>query len=255
VNGKTTLFETLRAILGEDLAIAAPRNLLLLEKSDRHPDEIMRLFGKRLVMVSEVPEASVFQEEKVKSLTGDDRLSGRGMRENWTDFAPTHKLVLYANRLPRVRDRSEGFWRRVHVVPFDAHFPEGQRDPRLREKLLAERDGILRWCVEGCLRWQREGLERPQTVSQATSAYANEQDVVGRWLADFLAEHSDQAGQWVKSSWLHEQHKRWAEDEGEKALSGKALAKELSERGWQRRRSKHGAEWQVPTQRTQGRGV
>ena len=52
------------------------------------------------------------------------------------------------------------------------------------EKLKKEADGILRWAVEGCLMWQREGLNPPDVVKAATEEYRQEMDALSEFIAD-----------------------------------------------------------------------
>jgi putative DNA primase/helicase len=54
----------------------------------------------------------------------------------------------------------------------------------LSDKLKAEWPGILRWMIEGCLEWQRDGLKQPEIVKLATEEYFVAQDVIGRWVAE-----------------------------------------------------------------------
>ena len=62
-----------------------------------------------------------------------------------------------------MEDRSssvdEAIRRRLLLVPFTVQIPLPERDPELMQKLEAEWPAILRWCVGGCLEWQRIGLE------------------------------------------------------------------------------------------------
>ena len=107
------------------------------------------------------------------------------MREDFWSFRPTHKLFLAANHKPTVRGTDHAIWRRIRLVPFTVTIEEDKKDPALLEKLLAERSGILRWAVEGCLEWQRmKGLRPPKEVIEATTSYRQEQDVVGEFLDD-----------------------------------------------------------------------
>ena len=56
-------------------------------------------------------------------------------------------------------------------MPFGVTIPEGDRDRRLMIKLTAEWPGILRRLVQGCLSWQRNGLDIPAIVRGASAAY------------------------------------------------------------------------------------
>lgn len=44
------------------------------------------------------------------------------------------------------------------MIPFAVTIPPEEQDAKLVEKLRGEWPGILRWMVEGCLAWQKEGM-------------------------------------------------------------------------------------------------
>ena len=68
------------------------------------------------------------------------------------------------------------------MVPFLYKPPA--KDKELEAKLLKEAPGILRWMIEGCLDWQKNGLIQPDVVAQATAEYFSEQDTVHQWVED-----------------------------------------------------------------------
>jgi putative DNA primase/helicase len=41
---------------------------------------------------------------------------------------------------------------------------------------------FVTWAVQGCLAWQQQGLKEPTEVKEATDAYRNEMDHIGRFL-------------------------------------------------------------------------
>ena len=45
----------------------------------------------------------------------------------------------------------------VRLIPFNYQVQREQRDTLLREKLYAEKEGILVWLMEGCRKWQQNG--------------------------------------------------------------------------------------------------
>ena len=101
------------------------------------------------------------------------------MREDFWTFQPTHKLFLAGNHKPTVRGDDEGIWRRMRLIPWLVTIPEAERDPQLPQRLRAELAGVLRWAVEGCLAWQKRGLNEPRAVREATANYREENDVLG----------------------------------------------------------------------------
>ena len=70
----------------------------------------------------------------------------------------------------------DGVWRRVRLVPFDQIIALEAVNPTLRTELRAELPGILAWAVRGCLDWQRQGLNPPRSVTDATKEYRNSEN-------------------------------------------------------------------------------
>jgi putative DNA primase/helicase len=84
----------------------------------------------------------------------------------------------------KLKSTDEAIRRRFNLIPFLATIPKEKRDPLLGEKLKAEYPGILKWAIEGCLEWQRDGLNPPAIVREATEEYINSQNVVSNWIEE-----------------------------------------------------------------------
>jgi putative DNA primase/helicase len=227
-NGKGVFINTITAVL-EPYCAVAPIEMLLDSRNsaDRHPTDLAGLRGKRLVTAVEVGKGRRWQEEKLKNLTGGDRVTARFMRGDFFEFAPVFKLLIAANHRPSLRSVDEAIRRRLHLVPFVVTIPESERDHDLGEKLKAEWPGILRWIIEGCLAWQREGLNPPAVARRATAEYFGEEDTVGRWIEEhcILGIQHDASGKALFADW-----KLWAEAAGEYAGSQKGFGQNLEAR-------------------------
>jgi putative DNA primase/helicase len=99
-NGKSTLLNTILAILGVDYASGLPRDLLLHHQFSGHPTGLWYLKGKRLTAAQETGEGRRLNEALLKQLTGADRITARPMRTDFSDFDPTHKIILSTNHRP-----------------------------------------------------------------------------------------------------------------------------------------------------------
>ena len=161
--------------------------MLTSKNQESHPTILTELEGRRFVSTIEIEDGKRLAEALVKSLTGGDTISARRMRENFYEFKPTHKLFLAANHKPEIRGTDTAIWSRIKLVPFNTvRFTEDDNevrspdvlkmDPELGDKLKAEASGILRLMVASCLRWQRQGLEEPSKVREATSRYKAEME-------------------------------------------------------------------------------
>lgn len=169
-NGKSVLLDTISAVMG-DYAGEAPPDLVTVRKHPEHPTEIADLMGRRLVIASETERDAELRLQLIKRLTGNARLKARLMRQDYFEFARTHKMILVTNNRPAIREDTEAAWRRLRLVPFEVVIPKARRDADLMRKLDGERAGILAWLVRGCVDWLREGLTEPEAVVAATEAY------------------------------------------------------------------------------------
>jgi len=231
-NGKSTFLNTLLSVMG-DYAIQSPPDLLIVKNNDRHPTELADLFGKRLVVSIESEQGRRLAEALVKQLTGGDKIKARRMREDFWEFWPTHHIWFATNHKPLIRGTDPAIWSRIKLVPFNVQFLDGdpRQDKHLFQKLQAELPGILRWCVEGCLLWQKEGLEVPKEVIEATESYRAEQDVIAAFFNDCCVT-DPQAKTPVKE--LYKAYQDWCEENGEHPLSQRELGARLVERGYER---------------------
>jgi putative DNA primase/helicase len=166
-NGKSTFINTIRGILG-DYTTIADMSTFLASNSERHPTDLAKLRGARLVVAIETQKGRRWDETKIKALTGGDKITARFMRQDFFDFTPTFKLMISGNHKPRLTSVDEAIKRRLLLVPFTVQIPVAERDKDLADKLKAEWPAILRWMIDGCLEWQRIGLAPPKTVLDAT---------------------------------------------------------------------------------------
>jgi putative DNA primase/helicase len=164
--------------------------------------------GARLVTAVETEEGRRWAESKIKALTGGDQIAARFMRQDFFEFAPRFKLVIAGNHKPGLRSVDEAIRRRFHLVPFGVTIPPEDRDKDLANKLKVEWQGILQWMIEGCLKWQAEGLRRPQVVLDATSAYLEAEDAVAAWIEERCELGPNN---WETSAKLFSSWKEWAE--------------------------------------------
>lgn len=239
-NGKSTLLKTFLRLLG-DYAYQAPADLLMAKKNDAHPTDKAGLFKKRLVCCLETPPGRAMDETQMKALTGGDLVTARRMREDFWTFEPTHKLIIATNHKPQVRTTDHGTWRRQKLVPFTVEIPKGEQDKQLPHKLAAEFPGILRWAVEGCLAWQREGdLGEPKVVREATEAWRDESDPLGAFLA---SECELGEGFKAEASGLFAAYQRFAVDSDSELMSKQAFGRRLTERGMVSERTKAARLW------------
>ncbi len=240
-NGKSVFIETVKYVIGDYGTTARPDVLMSKKYGESVPNEIAALAGVRYVSTTETESGKRFAESMLKQYTGDDIISARFLYGEFFTFKPQFKIFLASNHKPIIRGQDTAIWERIYLIPFTVYIPPEKRDKKLGEKLQAEVDGILRWAVEGCLAWQREGLNPPDVVRGATESYRDEMDP----LRDFFAERCvfvPEATVFVSDLW--NAYLDWCKENSEKypltkrlfrthLLQKKLEEKRTSKRYWQ----------------------
>lgn len=180
-SGKSTAINTLADVLNS-YAVNVETATLTTQKHARHTTELARLKGRRLARASETEQGQAWSESRIKSLTGEDVVTARFMRQDDFEFRPKFKLTIVGNYRPKLQNVDEAIKRRMIVLPFE--FVPAQKDDKLLEKLKTEWPGILSWMINGCLDWQANGLIMPNVAIEATETYFGTQDIFGLWLGE-----------------------------------------------------------------------
>lgn len=224
-NGKSTLLEVVRSILG-DYAMSLGFEAFLASKNNNPEQHLARLPGRRFVTAIEAGEGRSFNEEMVKMATGEDAITARELYKSPFDFTMRAKIWLGANDKPTIKGANNGIWRRFHVIPFQAHYPPGHpsRDPDLKEKLDSELPGIVAWAVRGAIKWYTDGLQPPAAVASALEEYKAENDLVGRFIEECCTVG---AGLTEKAGGLLEAYNDWAKRTNERELNANLLGRRL----------------------------
>lgn len=231
-NGKGTFLNTLCDIL-QDYARVASMDTFVASRYDRHPTELAKLAGARLVVAQETDDGRTWDESKLKQLTSDDKVSARFMAKDFFEFVPTFKLLFSGNHRPSIKNVDDALKRRIHIVPFTRK--PAKVDPQLREKLKAEWAQILQWCVEGAVKFFSEGtLHDPAEVHEATEEYFEGEDSFMQWLHERTA--PGKSTDFVETAALSEDYNQWAEKNGETKRSAKSLGRLLADHGFKRTR-------------------
>ena len=130
-----------------------------------------------------------------------------------------------------IEDVALAIWRRIRLIPLTVSIPPEEQDRTLCDKLVTKLSGILNWALQGCVRWQREGLDLPLEVKTAIATYRAEMDT----LADFFAECCMiEPDATASAREVYTRYTLWCEENGERPERQKAFGMRLSERGFRR---------------------
>lgn len=230
-NGKSVFLKTMANLLCEFSQTADFETFLVKKNGGGARNDLARMQGKRFISAIEAETGKRLSENLIRSLTGGDTISARFLFAEFFDFQPTFKLWLAANHKPNIRGTDHAIWRRIRLIPFNVTIPEDRQDKKLEEKLRGELPGILAWAVQGCLGWQKNGLQTPAEVRTATDGYREEMDGIGAFISGCCVLLPDAK---VPAGKLYEVYKKWCEENGEFTLKQRDFGMRLSERGLER---------------------
>ncbi|MCZ8165769.1 phage/plasmid primase, P4 family [Silanimonas sp.] len=221
-NGKSTLVDLVHRVCGT-YATMLPASELMVSRSERHPAGVATLRGRRLAISSELDEGQLWNEPLLKSLTGDETLAARFMRQDFFEFEMTHKHVIVGNHKPRLRGGDPAMARRLVLVPFEAKFEGTARDPEMPQRLKAEAPGVLAWLIRGAQQWHECRLRIPDRVRAASADYLADNDDLALWLEECVERRGE-----AKASDLYASFRRWKESRGEHAPSQTTFGQRIS---------------------------
>jgi putative DNA primase/helicase len=187
---------------------------------------LAELAGKRLNVVSELPERDILESERFKAVvTGDPLTAARKFRDPFT-LVPTAGHLFACNALPATRDQSYGFWRRPIVLPFAHRFTKTERVRDYHLTILATELGeIAAWAVEGAARVQAKGeytLAEPS--AEAKRFWQIDTDQVRQFLEDCARGDASAQTSLVD---LYCAYTVWAKETGHGGMSRNALGSRL----------------------------
>jgi putative DNA primase/helicase len=239
-NGKDTLIETIGAVLGMDLSYPLPSDFLashMNSSSDAPSPAVSNLRGKLLVWSNEFENTKWLNEAKVKYLTGGNTIQSRPLYQDYTSFEPTFLLIMVVNKIPQWT-KENALKHRFKFVEFPISFVEKPEEPherprdlRLREKLLAEKEGILAWLVRGCLLWQQSGLREGQASPVPEPPPIEETDHLARYIKECCVVEK---GAEIQSSSLHWAYKIWLNLHGLPEETETAFGKHMETLGYKK---------------------
>ena len=229
-NGKSTFVNVVHRLCAEYAGKAAKQ--LLVRKGNTGADDedkaVVDLFGKRFVSIMESDEGLRLNEATLKELTGGDPIRARYLYRQSFIFDPQHKFFMSTNHRPLLKGGDFATARRIRLIPFEVKISPEKKDKDLINKLYTELPGILRWAVQGCLAWQKQGLVTPEIVETATREYLEDHDGIGQLLDDYFIR--DPAAKFSRPM-FYVRYQEWQKNCGEGVMSARRLYENLRSRG------------------------
>lgn len=183
-NGKSTYLDLLEKMIGEEFVLATP----ITKISSKFG--LGGAYGKKMIKASENQNKSTsIDTEVLKNLTGGDRVEIEQKFKEAKTVKLNLELIFSANSILKFNDESDGFKRRLEVIPFNAKITNP--DTTLAEKLEKEIPAIINKVIHAFIQGTKEGIVPCQEIVDETEKYIKKaiRVNIGETISDFLEKY------------------------------------------------------------------
>lgn len=240
--GKSTIAEFVLFMLGLSVfGITARKSLICEVQQESKFSNPGILKAMRYCIMDEIGKKDKIDNEKMKSITGNDTITGDKVYVDAFSFAPSHYLYVYGNSRPRFDAGGDPAAQdRCVVIPFLRHFEEHEIDDELPANLRKEVKQVFAIFIWACVDiWQNKSLRLHSFMLEAKEQYLKEEDLFGQFLEQCIQPIENME---VTAEELHDTLVWWcrAEQGMNKPWHKSTMGKELSRRGYKSRKDLNG---------------
>ena len=236
-NGKSVLLKLMAEMVGHENVYSAPIQRLGNRRA------LAELDGKLLLMSSEINENMVMDDGVLKQIVSGDMVEAERKYEHPFTFTPCARIMLATNHLPKLRDVTHAFFRRLVMIRFNRNFTADEMDMHLPAKLSAELAGIFAMAVQGLKSLRERGrFAVPASSQAAADQYREDSDYIQMFAEEALVRCGEKG---MRPAALYKLYTSWTSAYGIKVDNNIVLGKRLRQLGFEKTRSNGKDYWCV----------
>lgn len=201
-SGKSTFINIIEFILGKDHC----SHVTIQNLSTKFQNAT--LYGKLANTFADLPSKAIQDTSFFKTLVSGDSIVVEEKGQTPFSFNNKARLLFSCNELPaNYVDRTDGFFRRLIILPFLNQVEESKIDTKLLTKLQNEVDGIIQWAIQGLQRLTANGYQftKSDTTQKLLNDYRKQSNNVIWFVEDYCILSTD-ASEFSKN--LYQNYKR-----------------------------------------------
>lgn len=194
-NGKSLLLKLLDKLL--DKAYKPASKKLFIASNKEAGPEMIDIKNARLITFSETKMGDKLNDDFIKSITGNDKITARALYRDPVTFTLISKLILCTNYKPEFNGMDKAMNRRIHYVPFNASFVNVPTKPnqflinRELETLLPSEylNEFFTFCLNGAIEYYKDTkLSPPKEIKKEQDKYLLSQNSAESWFLERIQE-------------------------------------------------------------------
>ena len=221
-NGKSTLINLIRALVGQENVSAIPLHQLEVDRF-----ATSGLYGKLVNTFADLDARALSSSSMFKAITGGDPVQAERKFRNSFTFTPYTRLIFSANEPPPTPDGSDAFFRRWLIIPFERSF-EGNEDRDVLSRITtpAELSGLANLGLSALANLTERGrFPECETTAAAKEKFRVDSDSVRGFLAECCRVELDE--QTAKPALYRAYRERLCSENNRQALSAMRFNRRL----------------------------
>lgn len=207
-NGKSVLVKVIRKLIGEE-------NISAINLSDfGQRFGLENLINKTVNIAAENElDGKTLNTENFKSIISGDLINIELKYRTSISYKPHCKLVFLVNTLPDSKDVTNGYFRKLMVIPFKRTFKPEEQNVNLDNELFEELSGILNWALIGLQRLRKNDFKfsKCELIEKAHDTYYIEQNPVKEYYLEHIRLNPTCR---TKQADFHNMYLRWLDMQG-----------------------------------------
>ncbi|MBO6777252.1 MAG: hypothetical protein JJ897_17475 [Marinibacterium sp.] len=189
-------------------------------------------------IVTELKQGEVIADAELKAITSGEPSTVEHKNKDPFLMRPFSTCWFGTNHMPHTRDFSDALFRRAVIITFNRIFPEGERDPLLKETLFNELPGILNMALDAYAEALVHGFTEPPSAARSKQEWKLEADQVAQFVEDACKVDANAE---INVTKLYGRYKLWTDSQGiNKTLGIKNFRDRLSRLGYGHKRRSDG---------------
>ncbi len=184
-NGKSVFFEVISRLMGkQNMSYKSLGDIC--QKGDKGNNHRAEIEGKLINYSSEISPVGA-DYDIFKGLVSGEPVAARRLYKDVYTFANTAKLMFNANKLPADTERTNGYFRRFLIIPFNVTIAKEDQDAHLHTKIIrSELPGVMNWTIEGLKRLLTvSNFTKCEIIDNALESYKKESNSVLLFIEEY----------------------------------------------------------------------
>lgn len=198
-NGKGSLSELMRALCGNDTYASIPL-------SDMSKDFMLEPLTRATAIIVDENDVGTYIDKaaNLKAIVTGDTIAINRKFKQAISYQFKGFMVQCLNEMPRVRDKSDSFYRRQLFIPFTKCFTGAERKYIKHDYL--HRPEVLQYVLHRVLHMDYYELDTPDVCVQALNEYKEFNDPVRQFMNEFM---NQLVWDLVPFSFLYDLYRAW----------------------------------------------